>query len=146
MLSINETLCYINNWFFINVQARGWSLWWPQVVKLFLWKTVTMSRLYNFSLLSAISFFTFSLQQMFWKRDPCLEKNIQERLLFFHTLLKIHYILTDINFINLIPLRSTKAGRFEKLLCFARSQSVVARGSVNLSCPTSPHLSCFSKS
>ena len=43
-------------------------------------------------------------------------------------------------------LRSKKAGRFEKLLGFARSHSIVTRGSVNLSCANTWHPSCFSKS
>ena len=46
----------------------------------------------------------------------------------------------------ILPLSSTKAGRFEKLLGFARSHSIVTRGSVSLLCTTSPHPSCFSKS
>ena len=45
-----------------------------------------------------------------------------------------------------LALRSKKAGRFEKLLGFARSHSIVTRGSVSLSCATTPHSSCFSKS
>ena len=45
-----------------------------------------------------------------------------------------------------IPLTSKKAGRFEKLLGFARSHSIVTRGSMSLSCATTPHPSCFSKS
>ena len=36
-----------------------------------------------------------------------------------------------------LPLRSKKAGRFEKLLSFARSHSIVTRGSVSLS-PAQP--------
>ena len=47
---------------------------------------------------------------------------------------------------SLLPLWSTKAGRFEKLLGFARSPSIVTRGSISLSCATTPHPSCFSKS
>ena len=43
-------------------------------------------------------------------------------------------------------LGSEKAGRFEKLLGFARSHFIVTRGSVSLSCATTPHPSCFSKS
>ena len=46
----------------------------------------------------------------------------------------------------LVPFRSKKAGRFEKLLGFARSHSLVTRGSVSLSCASTPHPSCFSKS
>ena len=45
-----------------------------------------------------------------------------------------------------LPLRSKKAGRFDKLLCFARSHFVVTGGSVSLSCATRLHPSCFSKS
>ena len=45
----------------------------------------------------------------------------------------------------IVRLRSKKAGRFEKLLGFARSYSIVTRGSVSLSCATSTHSSCFSK-
>ena len=37
------------------------------------------------------------------------------------------------------PLRSKKAGRFAKLLGFARSYSIVTRGSVSLSCAATPH-------
>ena len=44
------------------------------------------------------------------------------------------------------PLRSKNAGKFEKLLGFAGSHSIVTRGSVSLSCPTSPHFFCFTKS
>ena len=44
------------------------------------------------------------------------------------------------------PLRFKKAGRFEKLLGFARSHSIVTRGSVSPSCATRSHPSCFSKS
>ena len=43
----------------------------------------------------------------------------------------------------ILPSRSKKAGRFEKLLGFARSPSIVIRGSVSLSCATIPHPSCF---
>ena len=46
----------------------------------------------------------------------------------------------------LLQLRSKNAGRFEKLLGVARSQSIVTHGSVSLSCATTPHPSCFSKS
>ena len=45
-----------------------------------------------------------------------------------------------------LPLRSKKAERFEKLLRFDRSHYIVTRGSVSLSCATTPHPSCFSKS
>ena len=45
-----------------------------------------------------------------------------------------------------LPFRSEKAGRCEKLLGFARSHSIVTRGSVSLSCATTPHPCCFSKS
>ena len=45
-----------------------------------------------------------------------------------------------------LPLRFKKAGRFEKLLCFARGNSIVKRGSVSFSCAITPHPSCFSKS
>ena len=37
-----------------------------------------------------------------------------------------------------LPLRSKKAGMIEKLLGFAKSQSIVKRGSVSLSCVTLP--------
>ena len=47
---------------------------------------------------------------------------------------------------GILPLRSKKAGRFEKLLGFARSHYTVTRGSVILSCATTPHPSRFSKS
>ena len=36
---------------------------------------------------------------------------------------------------NLVPSRSKKAGRFEKLLGFARSHSIVTRGSVSRAPP-----------
>ena len=39
-----------------------------------------------------------------------------------------------------LPLRSKKAGRFDKLPGFARSQSIVTRVSVSLSCATIPFL------
>ena len=42
-----------------------------------------------------------------------------------------------------IPLRSKKAGRFAKLLGFARSHSIVTRGSVSLSCASTPPLPDF---
>ena len=45
-----------------------------------------------------------------------------------------------------MPLTFRKAGRFEKLVGFARSPFIVTRGSVTLSCATTPHPSCFSKS
>ena len=45
-----------------------------------------------------------------------------------------------------LPLRSKKEGSFAKLVGFARSHSIVTRGSVSLSCATTPHNSCFSKS
>ena len=48
-------------------------------------------------------------------------------------------------FFEQIPLRSKKTERFEKLLGFSRSHFIVARGSVSLSCATTPHPSCFSK-
>ena len=51
-----------------------------------------------------------------------------------------------INYISFLPLRSEKAGRFYKLFSFARSDSIVTRGSVSLSCVTTSHTSCFSKS
>ena len=47
---------------------------------------------------------------------------------------------------KILPLISKKAGRFEKLLGFARSHSIVRSGSVSLSCATIPHPSFFSKS
>ena len=47
---------------------------------------------------------------------------------------------------HLLPWRSKKAEIFEKLLGFARSDSIVTRGSLSLSCATTPHLSRFSKS
>ena len=47
---------------------------------------------------------------------------------------------------KLVPLRSKKGGRFEKLVGFARSHSIVTRGSVSLSCATTPHPTCLSKS
>ena len=43
-----------------------------------------------------------------------------------------------------VPLLSKKTGRFEKLLGFARSHSIVIRGSVSLLCAITPHPSCFS--
>ena len=46
----------------------------------------------------------------------------------------------------LLPLRCKKAGRLEKLLGFARSHPIVTPGSVSLSCATTLHPSCFSKS
>ena len=46
---------------------------------------------------------------------------------------------------NIPSLRSEKTGKFEKLLGFARSHSIVTRDSVSLSCATTPHASCFSK-
>ena len=45
-----------------------------------------------------------------------------------------------------IPLGSRKAGRSETLFRFANSHSIVTRGSVSLSCATTPHPSCFYKS
>ena len=47
---------------------------------------------------------------------------------------------------NNVPLRSKKAGRFEKLLDFAGSHSIVTRGSVSLLCATTPQPYRFSKS
>ena len=47
---------------------------------------------------------------------------------------------------NRLPLGSKKAGRLEKLPGFARSYSIETRGLVSLSCATTPHPSCFSKS
>ena len=47
--------------------------------------------------------------------------------------------------VKFISFKSRKAGRYEKLLGFARSHSFVTRGSVSLSCATSSHSSCFSK-
>ena len=47
---------------------------------------------------------------------------------------------------NLIFWRTKNAGRFEKLLGFARSHFIATRGSVSLLCATTPHPSCFSKS
>ena len=44
-----------------------------------------------------------------------------------------------------LPLRSEKSGRFERILGFARSHSIVTRGSVSLSYATTTHLTCFSK-
>ena len=55
----------------------------------------------------------------------------------------MHRSIRDRNF---LPIRSKKAGNFEKLLGFARSHSIVTRGSVSLSCATTPHISCFSNS
>ena len=43
-------------------------------------------------------------------------------------------------------LRSKKTGRFEKLLGFGRSHSIVTHNSVSLSCATTPQPSCFSTS
>ena len=45
-----------------------------------------------------------------------------------------------------LRLRSEKAGRFAKLLDFARSHSIVTRGSVSLFCATTPHPPRFYKS
>ena len=39
-----------------------------------------------------------------------------------------------------VPLRYEKAGRFEKLLGFAKTHSFVTHGSVRLSCATTAHL------
>ena len=47
---------------------------------------------------------------------------------------------------HVLPLRSEKADRYETLLGFARSHLIVKRGSVSLSCASTPHPSCFSKS
>ena len=41
--------------------------------------------------------------------------------------------------ILILSLRSRKAGRFQKLLGFAKSHSIVTRGSVSLTCATKPH-------
>ena len=66
------------------------------------------------------------------------------------TKLKKHgYFMFTVFFLNgqkILPLRFKKAGRFEKLLCFARSHFIVTCGSVSLSCATTPHPSYFSKS
>ena len=48
-------------------------------------------------------------------------------------------------FTNDEPLRSRKAGRFEKVPGVVRSDSIVTRDSVSLFCATTPHLSRFSK-
>ena len=40
-------------------------------------------------------------------------------------------------------LRSRKAVRFQNLLCFARSHSIVTQGPVSRSCATTPQSSCF---
>ena len=45
-----------------------------------------------------------------------------------------------------VPLRSKKAGRFEKFLGFAMRHSIVTRGSVSLLCATTPQPYRFSKS
>ena len=47
---------------------------------------------------------------------------------------------------EILPLKCKKAGRFMKLLGIARSHFIVTRGLVSLSCATTPHPSCFSKS
>ena len=44
------------------------------------------------------------------------------------------------------PFRSKEAGRFEKLLDFARSHFILTRDLVSLSCATTQHPFCFSKS
>ena len=54
-------------------------------------------------------------------------------------------LLTDTRNQAELPVRSKKAGRFEKLLGFARSHSIVTRGLVSVSCATTQHPSCFSK-
>ena len=45
-----------------------------------------------------------------------------------------------------LALRSKKAGRFEKLIGFARSHSIVTHDSVSLLCAITPPRSYFSKS
>ena len=45
-----------------------------------------------------------------------------------------------------VSAQAKKAGIFEKLLDFSGKHSIVTHGSVSLSCATSPHPSCFSKS
>ena len=44
---------------------------------------------------------------------------------------------------TILPSRSEKAGRFEKLLGIARSHSIVTRGSVSLSSAITPHFLFF---
>ena len=53
-------------------------------------------------------------------------------------IIKSTFMFKNINYILFIS-RSKKAGRFEKLLGFARIHSIVARDSVSLSCATTPH-------
>ena len=54
--------------------------------------------------------------------------------------------LKFVSFQDTLPLRCKKAGIFEKLLAFARSHSIVTRGSVSLSFASTSHSPCFSKS
>ena len=56
------------------------------------------------------------------------------------------FIITSLLKIYIVPLRSEKAGMFEKLLGFARSHFIVALGPVSVSCATTPQPTCFFKS
>ena len=47
------------------------------------------------------------------------------------------------HFIDFLPLKSRKPGRFKKLLDFARSHFIMTRGLVSLSRATAPHPSCL---
>ena len=46
-------------------------------------------------------------------------------------------------YVNLVPIRSKKAWRFKELLGYARSHSIVTRGSVTLSCATTQTFPAF---
>ena len=62
------------------------------------------------------------------------------------SLFLIQYTRWKMKFTIFLPLGSKKAGRFEKLLGFARSHSIVTIGSVSLSCATTLHPSCLPNS
>ena len=72
-------------------------------------------------------------------RNYQFRKMFQQRL--FHTQ-KCHFL----DFIICTNEEKRKITGFEKLLGFGRSHSFVTRGSVTLSCATTPHPSRFSKS
>ena len=76
------------------------------------------------------------------KNDVVLEGinfEINVQLLGLESSSREYFLLSAIfHTLKNLNLRSKKAGKFEKLLTFARSQFILTRGSVSLSCATTP--------
>ena len=102
--------------------------------KIFICKRRKISRLSSSSRFNDRSLFVITdcLACVFLGKCPILDK--YDFICFGK--LYLHFILLTIKSLNLRP---RKARRSEKLLCRAKSHSIVTRRRVSLSCPTTPH-------